>query len=511
MGRKILFVTTDQQRYDSLGCNGGTVARTPVLDRLAAQGINYRRAMNQNVVCMPARSSMLTGQYVRTHGVYANGVPLPPDAPSIAAYLHDHGYRTALVGKAHFEPAMDLQGRWPENRMAREDSTGPHRGFEHLELAMHGPIPLWHYGKWLLEQPGHHERGFYQLFVTGPDGHLAMNGAGGGDTGATQLAVNPVPRELYHTDWTAERAMAWLRSLDRDDDWFCWVSFPDPHHPWDPPSSELGRVDWRDLDLPQGHPGSAEACRRVLESKPRHWTAYFEGWHANLEGGPADFVPARMSADQVREVNAFTHIENELIDEAVGRILGCIEERGWTADTDVVFTTDHGELQGDFGLLFKGPYHCEALMHLPLIWRPAPSAGVEPAVLDQPVGQVDLAPTFAAIAGLPVPDWVQGAALPTGPDPRRERMITEWDSQFVEEDLHLRSMYRDGWLVTAYEPGGGYDGSEGELYDLGEDPLQWRNLWDDPGYRARRHELVTDLYDNLPPARAEKLAVEAPV
>ena len=97
MGRKILFVTTDQQRYDALGCNGGTIARTPVVDGLAAQGFNYRRAMNQNVVCMPARSTMITGQYVRTHGVYANGVPLPDDAPSIAAYLNENGYRTALL------------------------------------------------------------------------------------------------------------------------------------------------------------------------------------------------------------------------------------------------------------------------------------------------------------------------------------------------------------------------------------------------------------------------------
>ena len=80
--RNILFITTDQQRYDSLGCNGGTVARTPVVDSWAAEGINYRRAYNQNTVCMPARSTMLTGQYVRTHGVVANGIPLPVDAPS---------------------------------------------------------------------------------------------------------------------------------------------------------------------------------------------------------------------------------------------------------------------------------------------------------------------------------------------------------------------------------------------------------------------------------------------
>lgn len=506
MGRNILFVTTDQQRFDSLGCNGGRIARTPVADGLAAAGINYTRAMNQNVVCMPARSTMITGQYPSTHGVYANGVPLPADAPSVAAYLNHHGYRTALLGKAHFEPAMDLEGRWPENRMAREGSTGPHRGFEHLELAMHGPIPLWHYGVWIRSQPGHHERDFYQLFDA-----KGLNNAGGGDTEACQVKLNPVPRELYHTDWVADRVIAWLDTLGTDEDWFCWMSFPDPHHPWDPPSGELGRVSWRDLDLPDGHPGSPEACRRILEQKPGHWLAYYDGKHSNLEGGPAAFVPAAMTHDQVREVNAMVHVENELIDEAIGRVLDRIDERGWTADTDVFFTTDHGELQGDFGLLFKGPYHCDALMRLPLIWRPAPSAGVAPAVVADPVGQLDLAPTFCSIAGVPVPDWVEGTPLPTGDGSGRQRVITEWESQFESEDLHLRSLYRDGWVVTVYGAGGGYDGTEGELYDLTEDPHEWVNRWEEPSLRSFRQDLVADLHEHLPPPRVPRLAVEAPV
>ncbi|HET6874754.1 MAG TPA: sulfatase-like hydrolase/transferase [Acidimicrobiales bacterium] len=506
MGRKILFVTTDQQRFDALGCNGGLIARTPVADRLAAEGINYTRAVNQNVVCMPARSTMITGQYPRTHGVYANGVPLPADAPSIAAYLNDHGYRTGLFGKAHFEPGMDLEGRWPENRFAREGTYGPHRGFERLELAMHGPLPLWHYGVWIRQQPGQHEKDFYQLFDGG-----GLNGSGGGDTGACQVKVNPVPRDLYHTDWVADRTISWLESLDSDDDWFCWMSFPDPHHPWDPPASELKRVPWRDLDLPDGHPGSPEECRRILAQKPRHWLAYYDGSHSNLEGGPADFVPANMTHDQVREINAFTHVENELIDEALGRVLSAIERRGWTGDTDVIFTTDHGELQGDFGLLFKGPYHCDALMRLPMIWRPAPSAGVAPAVVTDPVGQLDLAPTFAGIAGLPVPEWVEGAPLPTGDGQGRERVICEWESQFETEDLHLSTLYRDGWVVTEYGPGGGYDGSEGELYNLADDPHQWENRWDDPATKALREDLLADLHDHLPPPRQPRLAVEAPV
>src|SRR5580765_2203898 len=130
MGRKILLVTTDQQRYDTLGCNGGTLARTPVVDALAASGIRYERAHPQSVVCMPSRSTILTGQYPSTHGVWMNGVPLPVDAPSVAAVLHDEGYRTALIGKPHFQPFLDPTLQFAENRMGAEGTFGPHRGFD---------------------------------------------------------------------------------------------------------------------------------------------------------------------------------------------------------------------------------------------------------------------------------------------------------------------------------------------------------------------------------------------
>src|SRR3954449_6371360 len=91
--RNILFITTDQQRYDSLGCNGGTIARTPVVDALAAQGIRFERATPPNVVCMPSRATMVTGQAIAHHGVWMNGVPLPADAPSVARLLNEQaGY-----------------------------------------------------------------------------------------------------------------------------------------------------------------------------------------------------------------------------------------------------------------------------------------------------------------------------------------------------------------------------------------------------------------------------------
>jgi len=522
VGRKILFITTDQQRYDTLGCNGGLLSRTPVVDRLAAEGVRYERAIPQSVVCMPSRSTMLTGQHPSTHGVWMNGVALPVDAPSVAAELHRAGYRTALVGKPHFEPFLDPFGRFTENRLARDEvptvdspwadgTVGPHRGFDHLEFATHSPVGPLHYSRWLMAEHPQHLGGFYQVL----DADLEVNAAGGGDTGAPQVQDNPVPRDCYHTDWVADRAIAWLDGLQADDDWFCWVSFPDPHHPWDPPASELGRVPWRDVPLPAGYPESASEREALLDAKPRHWRLWYDGQLVSNYEAPAAWVPATLTADQLREVWARNAVEVELIDEAVGRILAEVSARGWDDDLDVVFTTDHGELQGDFGLLFKGPYHVDGLMRLPLIWRPAPSAGVAPSVVTRAVGLVDLAPTFCAIAGLPATEWMQGATLPTtdadAVADSQQRVLTEWDSELHGIAVHLRTITRDGWVATAYLPGAVHDGTEGELYDLADDPLQRVNRWDDPACRATRDDLVDDLWASQPPTRDPRLPVEAPV
>jgi arylsulfatase A-like enzyme len=196
-------------------------------------------------------------------------------------------------------------------------------------------------------------------------------------------------------------------------------------------------------------------------------------------------------------------------------VLGRAAERGWSDDLDVFYTTDHGELQGDFGLLFKGPYHVDALMRLPLIWRPAPSTTVTPAVVAKPVGLVDLAPTFCAIADVDPPEWMQGARLPVDDaDAARrgfDRVLTEWDSDLFGVDVHLRTIMEDHWVCSAYLPGTSHDGTEGELYDLDDDPLQRHNRWDDPALRAVRDDLVADLWDHQPPARHPRLALEAPV
>lgn len=512
MGRKILFITTDQQRHDTLGCYGGQLSRTPVLDGLAAAGIRYDRATPQSVVCMPSRSTMLTGQYPVTHGVWMNGVPLPVDSPSVAQTLHDAGYRTAMVGKPHFEPFLDPFMRFVENSLG--DGTTPpggtHRGFEHLEFATHTAVGPMHYARWMAANHPQYLGGFYQVI----DREFEVNHAGGGDTGAPQVQVNNVPKELYHTDWVADRTIAWLDSLDADEDWFVWVSFPDPHHPWDPPESEVHRVDWREVPLPAGYPSTAAERERILEDKPRHWKMWYDGSLVSNYEAPPRWVPATLTADQIREVNARNAVEVELIDEAIGRIMAAIGQRGWAEDVDVVMTTDHGELGGDFGLLFKGPYHVDGLMRLPLIWRPAPSAGVAPAVVTRPVGTIDLAATFCGIAGVDDPAFIDGDRLPINDadlDGTPERVLTEWDSELYGIGVHLRTITRDGWVCTAYKPGYVHDGTEGELYSLADDPLQHTNRWDDPAVASIKADLLDDLWASQPTVRMPRLDVQAPV
>jgi arylsulfatase A-like enzyme len=155
-------------------------------------------------------------------------------------------------------------------------------------------------------------------------------------------------------------------------------------------------------------------------------------------------------------------------------------------------------------------------MRLPFIWQPAAQEGVIPAEVTKPVGHLDLASTFCAIAGIAEPDYCEGKVLPTSDavaeEQSREIMLTEWDSEHGHTDMHIKSIYHDeGWLCTVYEPSFMYQGTEGELYDMNNDPGQRVNLWDDAGYRQKREALKAELYQALPEARDPKLKRLAPV
>lgn len=183
----------------------------------------------------------------------------------------------------------------------------------------------------------------------------------------------------------------------------------------------------------------------------------------------------------------------------------------------MIFTSDHGELQGDFGLLFKGPYHVDGLMRLPLIWRPAPSTNPVPSVIHAPVSLVSLAATFLHVAGAPTPWWAEGDALPVSDEDASDRHFeataTEWDSALFGIDVHVRSMVTSRYLYSEYLPGTMHDGSEGELYDLDDDPLQRANRFADPDLFPVRAELSERLrvHADRPGERATPGVLVAPV
>lgn len=487
-GPNVLLITTDQQRFDSLGVNGNSTCSTPVVDSLHREGLQFRRAHVQNVLCTPSRSTILTGQHPGTHGVWSNGVALPQDAPSVADVVAEAGYRTAHVGKQHFEPTNTLSA-YLAAAGSDETWTGPYRGFDHVESAdhfhAHGTYPIWLRGQLGDEGFRRHMDELFNCFR-----------GTGGDTAAPQASYSSLPAGLHSSTWIADRAIDWIDSIGDDQSFFCWMSFDDPHHPFNPPEAYGRRHDWHDIGLPHGRPQGRDAIEKALAGKPWQYGAYWRGEFSQHEGA-VDAHPASMTDNQLRELIGLTYGMIELIDENIGRVLAHLAATGRDRDTHIFFTSDHGELLGDHGLLFKGPFHVEALMHVALAWR---RPGAEPGVVEDPVGLVDLGPTICAIAGVPVPEWMDGEPLPTS-DGSRERVLTVFDSAY-RPDLSLRTLYRDERVITAYpqQPG------VGELYDLTEDPHQFVNLFDDPSRAGERDALLADLTEHVvEDARAERL------
>jgi arylsulfatase A-like enzyme len=281
-------------------------------------------------------------------------------------------------------------------------------------------------------------------------------------------------------------AIDWLRkgAAAGGEPFFGWVSFADPHHPMDPPARWFDMYDPADVAemMPEHRDGE-------LDSKPPVHAL----WSRGARGGPLEWAnPGGASLTQAqlaRMIAAYYGMVSQL-DHNIGRILDTLDELGIADDTMVVMTTDHGEMLGDHRIIFKGPVHYEGLLRVPLIVRgPGIAAG---AVVDDPVGTIDLAPTMLRAAGLDVPEHMEGEPLfdadnaPT----RREHVLTEDDFDAVLR-VPLRTITTDRYKLTTYLDAPG----QGELYDLVQDPGEFVNLWDDQASASLRSDLAATLAD----------------
>ncbi|OPZ28334.1 MAG: Arylsulfatase [Lentisphaerae bacterium ADurb.BinA184] len=442
-----LFINTDQQRVDSLGCYGSAVARTPHLDRLAAEGVRFERCYTTNPVCMPARASWFTGQYPSHHGCWQNGVPLDPASDMIQTRLDAAGYHTALIGKIHLD-----------NIWLRKEKH-PSYGFHQLIECEGDPYCKDEYFQWL------DEHGLY-------DAYMAQFKAGG----HCERYIRDIPLEFHQNTWITNHVDEYLKARGADGrPFFLSVGFFDPHHPFDPVEPYASRFD--PAAMPPPLTGDCETRMTPYAQERRR--AYAKVC-AN---------PARIGA-----TIAASHAMVAHLDDAIGRILDGLRACGLADSTVVIFAADHGELLGDHGMLHKGPFFFDCSIRVPMIWR-FPDAWNLRGVDSGFASSADIAPTVAELAAVQGPSRPQGQALfsrerRARPVPARAAALTEWRGERLNEGANapptpaVRCLTTDDWKLVHYE---GKD--FGELYDRRNDPCELRNLWADRGHRKTVREL----------------------
>ena len=492
----ILLITADQHKSSTIGAYGDPLGATPNLDRLAVEGTTFTRARTQNPFCQPARASILTGTYPRTHGVVRNGIDVPVEdgAETIASSLAKAGWSTALFGKAHFAsnypdfPTGAIESV-PDAPRVPTDWNGPYHGFDEVALTgdVHnirlapqigqwnwgfGPPPFGlHYGQFLFRDG--FDQGVQRLRLMQPE-------AAGRKWDTTQTWPNHLDEVDHHTTWTADTAIDWLHRRPTDQPFFGWVSFADPHHPFDPPRPWSDRYSADDVVavLP---PVPADD----LDGKP----TFHAVWTQGFRGSDLEWVNpgwARFDlADKLRILAAYYGMIAQ-VDHAVGRIVDTLRQLDLLDDTLVVFTADHGDFMGDHDMMLKGPIHYTSLIGVPLIIR---GPGFTPRQrLDRPVGTIDLAPTFAAIAGIEPGPENEGMPL-IGTD--REFVVTEDDTAPGFMELRTITTARHRLTLDLI------DADNSELYDHDDDPGEHENRWRDPALRATRDELVDILHTHV--------------
>ena len=451
----VLWLCTDQQRFDTLRTFGNPHARTPVLDQLVREGTSFSNAFCQSPVCAPSRASFLTGRYPRTTRCRQNGQTIPPEELLVSNLFNQAGYRCGLAGKLHLASCSDGK---VEKRT--ED------GYDDFSWSHH-PQPDWKenaYTQWLREK--------------GRDWHDLQ-----GRKISPYVQEGP-PADYHQTTWCAEKAIEFIRA-NQGNPWFFSFNCFDPHHPFDPPAEYLERFKADEMPLPSTH-SSENFGKPTFQRLDRIWA------HNN----PGEFHTEAMTDEDRRQVCAAYLAMVSLIDHQVGRILTVLEETGQAENTLVVFMSDHGEMLGDHGIYFKGPHFYDCQLRVPLIMRWPAGGVVENRRIDGLVELVDLVPTFLDAASLEIPERIQGKSmLPMiqGGAERlgcREQVYSEYYNSWTHGNAYGTMLRTKDEKIVVYH---GTD--EGEFYDLANDPEEFFNLWDHPDALKRKNAMLARCFD----------------
>lgn len=424
----ILLITSDQQHFSTLGCINPAI-QTPALDRLAQRGIRFDRAYCPNPTCTPTRASILTGLYPSAHGAYTLGTKLDERIPTVGDHLRTRGYRSSLIGKAHFQPLRSMPDcpsieSYPTLRdldfwRGFNGRGTPWYGFDHIETCRNHTDESHvgqHYALWLEQQGFGAWRDYFQPWAQDPTGHRASPMAPKSleSQGPGFRAYEPwkLPAELHYTTWTGQRTIAAIEeAVDDERPFFIWSSYHDPHPPYAVPDPWFSLYDPAAMEEQIGRFVEGEFDRMP---PPHQWTRQSDrtrfDWMNEDGRGSHGCHPHLHDRELLKKMCAVYFGMISFMDLWIGRTLDRLEQLRQLENTLVLFTSDHGHFIGQHGLVAKGPFHYEDVIRVPMI---ASMPGTLPQGEQSSAIQslVDFAPTFLDAAGLAPRIDMQGRSM----------------------------------------------------------------------------------------------------
>jgi len=435
----VLFIMADQWNESCFSGYRHPDVKTPNLDTLIEGGVSFRNCFVANPTCQPSRTSFFTSQYVHTHGVECNDNSAPPRGTvhSLAGVFKNNGYKTGAFGKLHL-------GEWERDA-----------GFDSIEHVCDDPFGEDDYSKYLKE------KGLYEDYMRNERKPFLERRQ------KFWSGKSNIPMKNSNENWTVDRTINFLDAV-KDDPFFAWCTFERPHAPHTPPKDAPVTYDPAKLTLPPYDPHSFDTKR--YHSRPgveNLWKAWVQG-EDNLREGLANYYELV-----------------SLIDHNIGRLVNYLEERDLLENTIIIFTADHGDFAGNYGMLGKNSANYDAIIRTPYIWYW--KGRFDRNMYYDLVEAIDMYPTLCDLCGIETPPSVQGDShIDAMTD---KNYFAGKDAVFSER--HFMKTIRTRTHKLSVSCNG--DKVTGELYELVEDPRELKNRFNDP---ALAH-IQKKLYERL--------------
>ena len=452
----IVFIITDQQRYDTVGALGFPHVETPNLDRLTHEGVHFTNCFVTAPSCAPSRASLFTGYYPHTTGILKNADTW---TQSWVNNLADAGYHCANIGKMH---------TWPF-----ETPCGFHERHvvENKDRFLEGGEYMDEWDKFL-QREGHQKQKRIE-YRKRPD-YKDRLGAFTWD----------LPPETHSDYYVGDRAVEWIQDNDGEKPFFLEVGFPGPHPPYDPLPGHLERYQDKVIPL-------QEIREKDLMNQPES----YKGMRIHNTEVDHDSVVFKLDLNEKERRDQRIHyLANvTMIDDKVGEIMDALENKGQLDNTVIIFTSDHGDCLTDHGHSQKWTMY-DQVTRVPMIAR-FPKRFPAGGRIDSLVQLMDVGPTILELAGAKTPDNLEAESILSALEGKtfsgREYVFAEQvrDLNYTEGELQTMVRSRE-WKLVHF-----LDEPLGQLFNLQDDPDEFDNLWESPAHRAIRDNLLGVIRD----------------